>query len=150
MLNLAGDLISGDPAAASDDDDDDDDIDGDTNGDGCCGGCGCGGHGMPVEVCPIVFASTFLTSSAVISPKFLFLRAEFHLFFTAFGGLPLPRAFAISVHLFPYAMWYLTMSSSSSLVHASLRTSGAKWLKYLSLHCFPTRKGMCLAILDHF
>lgn len=107
-------------------------------------------HDVPEEVWPTEFVSTFLTSNAVISPKFLFLSAEFHLFFTAFGGLPLPSAFAISVHLFPYARWYFTMSSSSSLVQASLRTSGARWLKYLSLHCFPTRKGMCLAMLDHF
>ena len=80
----------------------------------------------------------------------LFLRAEFHLFFTALGGLPLPSAFAISVHLLPNTAWYFTIFSSSSHVHASLRTSGAKWLKYLSRHCFPTRYGMCFAILDHF
>lgn len=109
--------------------------------------------GGPIEVdkpCGIKFPSAFLTSNAAMSLGFLFFSAEFHLFLTAFGGLPLPNAFAISVHLFPNVAWYFTICSSSSLVHASLRTSGARWLKYLSLHCFPTRNGICLAMLDHF
>lgn len=101
-LVAVGDADSGDADADADDNDGDiadGDADDDTNVIFVADV-----HDAPEEFCPIKFVSTFLTSNAVISPKFLFLRAEFHLFFTAFGGLPLPSAFAISVHLFPYAM----------------------------------------------
>mmetsp|Transcript_16642 Transcript_16642/g.32255 ORF Transcript_16642/g.32255 Transcript_16642/m.32255 type:complete len:206 (+) Transcript_16642:2233-2850(+) len=42
------------------------------------------------------------------------------------------------------------MNTSSSLVHASLRISGSRWFRYLSLHCLADLPGMYLAAYPQF
>ena len=82
--------------------------------------------------------------------KGIFLRMiEFQWFLMLLSVLP-GRNFEIYAHLLPFALCRRYKIHSSSWFQSYFLILGSKWLYQRSLHCFPWRSGMCLAILVQF